>query len=462
MQYNFAMNFFSLSLFLSAAIAGFVAYLAYRRREMPGAREMMWIMAALTWWSFSYGVENLQADFDWHLFWAYASYLGIAFVPYFWFLFSVRYTQIDLPAPVQKLLPWLLIFPIITIFVTWTNFLHGWMWSHIEIISLYGLNLQLVEHGPYFWIHAIAAYGFILAGTVVFIRYALNAPDAYRAQTASVLMAVLFLLGSNGLYIFKLLPFPGLDITPFTFTLAGLFLAWGLLRQGLLEAAPITAETILASLGDALLVTDSQNLALYANPAFRALAGLQENEVYNQPTTSILPDWPDIFIPSRGVITEALQFTLSGKIFNLEVQRSPILENQTLRGQIYTFRPLEERPAAPLAAAALPSRRNLPISLLLSAADGKILDLNSEFTYHTGYTREESLGKTALQLGLLDAETRASLLRVLYEKPNISDYTLYVHRKDGGSAAWQVSINVSALSGESFHLWQARPLLGSQ
>lgn len=459
------MNLFSLALFISAGIAGAVAYMAYRRREVQGGVWLLGLMTSATWWSALYGIEMLQPDLAWHKFWSSLVFLAIAFSPLFWLYFAIDYTSKGFFKQFSWLQQGLFIFPIFTSLMVLTNPWHGWMWTKAEMALIGQQMVQIVHPNWYFWIHIAFSYLCLCIGIWLFARYAINMPDTYRAQSTSVLLALFTVILGNGLTVFNLLPFPGLDITPFTFTIAGMFLAWGLLRQGLLEVAHLTAETMLNALGDAVLATDAGGRALYANPAFHRLAGLQTGEVYNQPVTGLLPGWPEeIFVLSRGVVTEETHFSLpNGQALHLEIQHSPIFEAETLRGQIYTFHVLPEPVEAPLAAAAaLPSRRNLPISLLFNAADGKILDLNTEFTYLSGYTREESLGKSALQLGLWDAETRANLLRVLYEKSSLSDYTLYIRRKDGSSAAWQVSITVTSLSGETYHLWQARPLLNGQ
>ena len=51
-------------------------------------------------------------------------------------------------------------------------------------------------------------------------------------------------------------PLGNLDLTPYGFMLTALFLAWGLGREGILEAMPVSRSTVVQELGDGLLVLD--------------------------------------------------------------------------------------------------------------------------------------------------------------------------------------------------------------
>lgn len=51
-----------------------------------------------------------------------------------------------------------------------------------------------------------------------------------------------------------------------------------------------------------------------------------------------------------------------------------------------------------------------PTPLAITALDGKLVEVNGAFCALSGYSREESLGKTAVELGLLNAEDRDKLM----------------------------------------------------
>ncbi len=70
----------------------------------------------------------------------------------------------------------------------------------------------------------------------------------------------------NALTIFGLKPFPGLDFTPFAFTISGLAVAWSLFRFRLFNIIPVAREAVIESMRDAVIVLDEQGRIVDLNP----------------------------------------------------------------------------------------------------------------------------------------------------------------------------------------------------
>jgi PAS domain S-box-containing protein len=460
---SFSLNYFSAALFVSAIISGIMAVISYRRRAVIGANTLMWLMIALTFWSTVYAIENLNPGLGWHKFWSGAQYLSIASIPVLWLVFAIQYSQQE-KAPSLRKLSWLGILPVLTIIMAWTNDLHGLVWPRMELVTLQGITLLSVEHGIYFWVQAIYAYLTIFAGTIIFVRQTMRASDMYRSQAFIMLLAAAFLLLGNGLYVFGLLPFKGLDITPFTFTISSLILAWGLFRHRLLDLMPIASEIVLGSLGDGIMVTDASARIAYINPALEALAGLMPGTSVGHPVSEVLYNWPNIFREyKQSTMTEIELGTGAQKIF-LEVQISPLFKQQTYIGCIYDLRNITERVDTESKMRLL--RQSItkelpgeytPILIAFRAKDGKILDINNEYVFHTGYNRDESIGRTALQLGLWDVETRTILTRQMHEKSLLTDAVITVKTKSGQNQTWKLSISTTSMDSDELHIWTAKP-----
>ncbi len=77
--------------------------------------------------------------------------------------------------------------------------------------------------------------------------------------------------------------------------------------------------------------------------------------------------------------------------------------------------------------------RSSPSSIALtSLEDGRFLEVNPAFEEITGYSRDEVLGETTLDLGIWGrTKERERFLRVLEEKGSVRDERLPVRRKDG-------------------------------
>ena len=69
------------------------------------------------------------------------------------------------------------------------------------------------------------------------------------------------------------MPIPGLDPTPFAFTLSGLLLFVGLFRFRLLDLMPVARATLVESLLDGVLVVDARGRIVDLNPAAWRLLG---------------------------------------------------------------------------------------------------------------------------------------------------------------------------------------------
>lgn len=447
-------------LLASAVFTGLMAVFCYRRRQVIGASALMWIMIALTWWSLAYAIQTMRPDLGWHKFWASAQYLSITTLPVLWLVFAIQYSRQE-AAPSARSLVWLWIFPVITILMAWTNDWHGLVWSKLEVALWNDVSLLKMEYGLYFWIHAVYSYGGFFAGIIFFIHQATREDQAYRAQASLTLLAAAILMTGNILYVFNLLPLQGLDITPLSFSISSGLLALALFRHQMLDLMPIANEIILNNMGDGILVLDARNRLIYSNPAFESLAGLTPGLVVGQDIRQLLPDWPDIFQRCEQKKTAEIEVEIGGIRRIIELLISPLLRKNAYEGSIYVIRDITER---------LDLENRLRLSLEISkkergdeyiflavdAHNGQVLDVNNEFVVDTGFSREQVLGRTLLQVGLWDVETRANITRLLREQNWVADSQVTVISRAGQRRKWVLSISIASLGGRDIQTWVAK------
>jgi PAS domain S-box-containing protein len=333
------------------------------------------------------------------------------------------------------------------------------------MVNLQGIMLQSVEHGTYFWTHAIYTYGAVLMGVVIFVRHMVQTDDAYRAQAGTMLLAALLLLLGNGLYVFKLLPFRGLDITPFTFTISCMILAWGLFRFKLLDLIPVAGEVVLQNMGDGILVTDARSRIVYINPSFENLAWLQKGTSVGNQVKEVLYNWPDIFQDRNKRTLTNIEVPIGERKVFFEANISPLFEKKKYVGCIYNVRDITER-------VKIENRQTLmrqgiskedaeeaaPIMLAFRASDSRIIDVNNEFVLQTGFSRAEALERTALQLGLLEVTSRSEITRRIRQKEQLTDEVVMILTKSGEAQAWKLSVSKICVDGDEIHIWAAKPI----
>lgn len=459
---GWALNNFSIALFISALTAAVVAFAAYQRRKVYGATTMMWILLALTFWSTAYGIENMNPSLQWHKFWTWIQFTSIPLVPTLWLLFAIQYTQQNKTPHLLKLAP-LFIVPVISVFMAWTNDFHSLFWSRMTMTELSGVSLLDVEFGPFFKFYAFYSYAAIFAGIFLFLRHALKSGYTYRSQAAIMLAAVIIFITGNGLYLLNLLPFRGLDITPFSFTISSIILSYGLFRHHLLDLMPIANEMILQNIGDGVLVLDQEKRIVFINPAFEKMAGLLPETSVGVPVSEVLFNWPDIFSKPQDNHQIETKITLGDEDYYLQIEVSPIWHRDTLQGSIFVIHDITERATSEEKLRLfLQGREKVTeeyIFMLLDSTNSKILEVNGAFTVCSGYSPEDVIGKTAIFLNLISVETRTGINRKLRKSPVLEETIINIRASHHREQRWKTSISRITLNKNTVNLWVAQPII---
>jgi len=121
----------------------------------------------------------------------------------------------------------------------------------------------------------------ILIASIILFVAAFNAKHIYRQQTFIILVGMLLPVLSNLVSMVGYSPFPGLDLTPFVFTLSGVFFMVGLFRFHLLEIVPIAHSQLVESLQDGVVVLDVENRIIDINPAAQKILNLSPDIIGN-------------------------------------------------------------------------------------------------------------------------------------------------------------------------------------
>ena len=70
-------------------------------------------------------------------------------------------------------------------------------------------------------------------------------------------------------------------------------------------------------------------------------------------------------------------------------------------------------------------------TIISTISDGRLVDVNAAFTELTGFTREEAIGKTAVELGFIDSETREEIARQLGEHGRVDHWEINFDARSG-------------------------------
>ena len=397
---------YTIPVLMVTIITGVLALLSWRRRPATGTATFTLLMLAVMEWAFASTLELGALELQVKMLWTKVQYLGIVTVPLMWFLFALQYTGRE-KWLTQRTLALLLISPLITLLLAWTNEQHGLMWSHTELDTSASFPMLSVVHGAWFWIHSAFSYLLILAGTVLLIQSYIRSPQLYRGQAGTLLIGLLAPWISNGLYIFGLNPFPHLDLTPFGFAISGLAASWSLFRFQMFDIVPVARDMVMDQMSDAMVVLDAQARIVDINPAGRHLVEYSGGKIIGQPVSQVLPELADqVDVPEMHT-NIVLGEGEARRYFDIHVS---VLKNRRglANGKVIVLHDttrLKETELDLRDTQAILKRQNAELSKFLQAVehsanivvitdlDGKIEYVNAKFEEVTGYTFDEVLGQ---------------------------------------------------------------------
>lgn len=450
-------NFYALALIVAGILAVSGAAVASQRRGNPAAIWLALLMGAIAIWCFGYAMELAIANLYIQILMAKIEYIGITTASLLWFFFALAYSgYADLLKNSRFHLVWSLSFSFLLL--AWTNELHGLIWTGFHQANHNGLRILVVAHGLAFWGLVVFSYLALLAGSILFIRQAVRARPAHRAQSLAILIAIIVIWAGNFLYNAGLNPFPYLDLTPFAMTVAGLITIFSLLRVGPLDLFPVLSETVLESMNDGILVLDEQERLLYANRVFRQYPGLPAKVEIGTPFDKIFENWPgfcETFRNAAGANTEFMIAPDPAHVmyFDLQIASLPG-RKMTPLGRIFVFSDISENKQAEIQQAAqelIPSPESpVPLAFTFRARDGRIVEVNRTFILKLGYPREDVVGRTLLEAGLWNVDQRADFLRQIRFSGEIRDHPLRLMHNNGQPVDLEVTANRIELKGEPF------------
>ncbi|OAS16686.1 sensor histidine kinase [Paenibacillus oryzisoli] len=287
MNYN---AYLSVLLIAATCCSLVIAYLCWKRRELPIA--ISYGLGVLTgaFYTFGYAFEVVSTSIAQIQFWLRIEYIGIPFGTVLWFVLVLQYTGR------QKLVSkWvvalLMIVPIITFISHNTNEWHHLFYSSMTLDYSEGFPLVTMEKGPLYKLHVAYSYSFFVVGMGMLIQMFRKATPRMRKQIAFMI------IGSWGPFGFTLIYLSGLfylpvDISPFGFIFSGIFYLWGIYQFNMLRLAPLALQKVFASMQDAVMVFDLDNILTSFNQSSkRVIAGINPSWI-GQPAVQVFSQYP--------------------------------------------------------------------------------------------------------------------------------------------------------------------------
>lgn len=276
---------------IASALGILSAAILWTRRSTQGAVPLVFLLLAISIWSFSYSFEIAVIELAGKIIWLKLRYIGIFSSAVFWLYFCLRFANIKKPDTRTFFLifSWV---PLVTLILALTNESHHLLWSNITLSPQYGGVLAL-EYGPWFWVHISYSYLVYLGGLYFLVKHYSSTQKKARQSILLVLLGGSLPGIANLIYINEWNPFPLLDLTSLSFGLASIIFLYIFFFQRFLDIVPIARDTTIENMRDGIIVVDLNDRVVDINPSGEKIINLKFADVIGQPSSEVLADLVD-------------------------------------------------------------------------------------------------------------------------------------------------------------------------
>lgn len=290
MTWNYTL--YAAILHISAITSVLVGFMVLRRSKSPGVGILAFLMFAVAEWGFASGFEAAVVGIQYKIIWSKLEYLGALSAPTLFLVFTFQYCQKNRwLKPVYLAL--LAIVPITGFILTLTNESHHLVWTSFSLSHVLP-NVLVYGHGAGYYF--LVAYDYLVIATGIFflLEEFNRVKKPYRRQVSILLIGSL--IPFVGGLVYTLFPnlVLGLDLTPVSFSLTGLVIAYGIFRFHLFDLAPLARHVLIENLDDGILVLDVQNRVVDINPVAQSILNTTANQSQGQPISKVLKFWPGL------------------------------------------------------------------------------------------------------------------------------------------------------------------------
>ena len=333
MIYQFITN--SMIHFATAMVACLTVILLWKFRKTSEVKFLIYMEIFVVIWATTYALEFASPDFQTKIFWSKLSYFGIAFLPVFYFLFTTAFSK-KRETINTKNIALLLIMPVFIIILVLTNEKHHLVWPAVTLDSVN--NIVYYSHGPAFWLFFTYAQGLIALGLYNLVHSMYKFSAYYKSQGSTLLVATLFPVVGNILYVTNINPYPGFDWTPLSFVITGLIVALGIFRFRMFNIIPLAKTKLFETVNDGVVVINADGFIEDCNSAIYRVFNWQKKSIIREPFNKVFNKYKKLTDAlAENMASVQLEIEHPGWKNFFQVKISPIFNERNFSGHILIF-----------------------------------------------------------------------------------------------------------------------------
>jgi signal transduction histidine kinase len=321
--------------FLTVVAAVVTIFMLWKFRKSKEVKFLIYLEFFVAVWAFTYAMEFSYPDLERKILWSKISYLGIAFLSVCYFLFTTAFSQ-KKNIISKKTIPLLLIIPVITIALVFTNEKHLLIWPEVTLDE--ANNIAYYAHGIAFWFFWIYSESLLILGLYNLLNSIYNFPAHYKNQIGTLLVSTLIPIIGNLMYLTNINPYPGFDWTPVSFVLTGVIIALGIVRFRMFDLVPLARTKLFETIDDGVVVINAENLIEDCNSAFYSIFNWQDKSIVHKPVHKVFSQFEKLTSAlSKNLASLQLEVCHENQRKVYDVRISSVHHNKKLTGNILLF-----------------------------------------------------------------------------------------------------------------------------
>lgn len=330
---------------VSCVISGSVAIYAWKRPHIPGARFFALVSFGQASATFGFFLEVLSPTLDGKVFWDALQWIAGFPLKIALPLFVLQYLEYK-PRQYKWFVMLLAVIPILFTLLLLTDGYHHLLYPDPQLVASEPFAVLTYNFTSTVWAYALYSYVIIFGCLALLLRNAIRPHRLYRSQVAMIAFGIAIPILGTMLTLMGVKFQPQRDITPITYAVGNLIVAWGLFRYRLFDIVPIARDSVVENLTDPVVVLDSQSRVVDLNPAALERLGKKSSEVIGRPSSEVYSAWPDIVKKFENVHEGKTEIKLrdQGIEFDYEISISPLYSRNSRRiGRVFVVRDITER-----------------------------------------------------------------------------------------------------------------------
>lgn len=276
-------------LLITGIISVDLAFLAWRRSELPSKRPFILLMGCVALLAVTYLMELTSISLSSKLFWNDLEYISVALLAPLFLLFTVQY--VGKGAYLNwKTTALLFAMSAMTLAFLYTNDLHHLFYRSVELVGDGSMMSFAATYGPWFYVHLMFSMALIIASFVILLSTFLRSSRVNRKQIRLVMVGEAFPIVA--LLVSSLLEFP-LNLTTLlvlAFLGSGMLIFLGSFRYEILDVMPLALDTVIERMTDGAIVIDKRYRVIYTNPSASTTIGRSASEAHLKHIRDVVPE----------------------------------------------------------------------------------------------------------------------------------------------------------------------------